>query len=78
MTLHDYPETDSLYIERRHVPAGATVEINDGLMSDPDAQGQVVGLDLDRASVRCDRSRIETRGLPRPVRAPVETTHAET
>ncbi len=78
MTLHDYPETDSLYIERSRVPASTTVEINGGLMSDLDARGQVVGLDLDRASVRCDRPRIETRDLPRPVRAPVETTHAET
>ena len=64
MTLHYYPETDSLYIELRTGPGVETVEIRDGLNVDMDAEGQVVGLDMDRASARFDLSRIETIGLP--------------
>lgn len=64
MTLHYYPETDSLYIELKSGPGVETVEIRDGLNVDMDAEGQVVGLDMDRASARFDLSRIETIGLP--------------
>ena len=78
MTLHCYRETDSLYIELRPRPGVEIVEFSDGLIVGLDAKGRVVGLDLDRASVRCDLSGIETRGLPQPTPASVEKTHAET
>ena len=64
MKIHYYAETDSLYIELR-ADAGVEVrEITDGLNADLDAQGRVVGLDIDRASTQLDLSTLETFALP--------------
>lgn len=64
MKLHYYPETDSLYIE---LAPGAGVEVReiaDGLNADLDADGRVVGLDIDRASKQLDLTKLETVSLP--------------
>jgi len=68
MKLHYYPETDSLYIELVDAPGVETREVVQGLVVDLDAKGNVVGLDIDRASEKLDLSKIETIALP-PVRA---------
>jgi uncharacterized protein YuzE len=68
MKLHYYPETDSLYIELKNVPGTQTREIVEGLNVDLDANGNVVGFDIDHASGKLDLSRIETIALP-PVSA---------
>jgi uncharacterized protein YuzE len=64
MKLHYYPETDSLYIELKPEPGAATCEITDGLNVDLNAQGEVVGLDIDQASTKLDLTTLETQGLP--------------
>lgn len=64
MKLHYYPETDSLYIELKSVPSTETREIVEGLNVDLDANGDVVGFDIDHASGKLDLSRIETIALP--------------
>jgi uncharacterized protein YuzE len=64
MKLHYYPETDSLYIELRAAPGASTREIASGLVADLDARGDVVGLDIDRASTRLDLTTLETVALP--------------
>ena len=64
MKLHYYPETDSLYIELKSVPGTETREITEGLLVDFDANGNVVGLDIDRASRKLDLSKVETIALP--------------
>jgi uncharacterized protein YuzE len=64
MKLHYYPETDSLYIELNESPGAQTREIVEGLVVDLDAQGNVVGFDIDHASKKLDLSRIETIALP--------------
>ena len=64
MKLHYYPETDSLYIEFRTEPGAETREVSDGLNVDLDADGAVVGFDIDRASQRLDLSTLETEALP--------------
>jgi uncharacterized protein YuzE len=61
--LHYYPETDSLYIELKSTPGVETREIADGLVADLDAEGGVVGLDIEHAS-RLDLSTLETTALP--------------
>lgn len=64
MKLHYYPETDSLYIE---LSAGTGVEVRviaDGLNADLDAEGRVVGLDIEHASTQLDLSKLETVSLP--------------
>src|SRR5947207_2418757 len=64
MKLHYYPETDSLYIELNSAPGAETREIVEGLVVDFDADGNVVGFDIDHASAKLDLSRIETVALP--------------
>jgi uncharacterized protein YuzE len=64
MKLHYYPETDSLYIELKNSPGTQTREIVDGLNVDLDANGDVVGFDIDHASGKLDLSSIETVALP--------------
>lgn len=64
MKLHYYPETDSLYIELNTAPGAETREIAEGLVVDFDAAGNVVGLDIDRASRKLDLSKVETIDLP--------------
>ena len=68
MKLHCYPETDSLYIQLTNAPGAEAREIVEGLVVDFDADGNVVGLDIDHASRKLDLSRIETIALP-PVSA---------
>ena len=68
MKLHYYPETDSLYIELKSAPGAETREIVEGLVVDLDANGDVVGFDIDHASSKLDLSKIETIALP-PVHA---------
>jgi uncharacterized protein YuzE len=64
MKLHYYPETDSLYIELKTTPGTETREIVEGLVVDFDAQGNVVGFDIDHASSKLDLSKVETIALP--------------
>jgi uncharacterized protein YuzE len=65
MKLHYYPETDSLYIELSGAPGSQAREIVEGLVVDLDAQGNVVGFDIDHASRKLDLSKVETIALPR-------------
>ena len=64
MKLHYYPETDSLYVEFKSVPGTETREVANGLNVDLDANGDVVGFDIDAASRRLDLSTLETEALP--------------
>ena len=68
MKLHYYPETDSRYIELSSAPGADSREIAEGLVADFDADGNVVGFDIDHASRKLDLSKIETVALP-PARA---------
>ena len=64
MTLHYYPETDGLYIELKSAPGTEAREIVAGLVVDLDANGEVVGFDIDHASRKLDLSKVETIALP--------------
>ena len=64
MKLHYYADTDSPYIELKTTPGAETREIAAGLLVDLDAQGDVVGFDIDGASRRFDLSTLETFALP--------------
>ena len=64
MKLHYYPETDSLYMEFKAKPGAETIEVTEGLNVDIDADGEVVGVDIDQASHRMDLSTLETEALP--------------
>ena len=64
MKLHYCPETDSLYIELKSAPGAAAREIVEGLAVDLDANGDVVGFDIEHASRKVDLSKVETIALP--------------
>ena len=64
MKLHYYPETDSLYIDLNQRPSVDSREIVDGLVVDFDAEGRVVGIDIQHASQSLDLKTLETESLP--------------
>ena len=64
MKLQYCPESDSLYIELEPEPGVEVQEVADGLNVDLDEAGEVVGLDIDRASLRLDLTTLEITSLP--------------
>jgi uncharacterized protein YuzE len=60
MNLHCHPDANSLYAERSNAPGAETRQIVEGLVVDLEADGNVVGFDIDHASAKLDLSRIET------------------
>jgi uncharacterized protein YuzE len=64
MKLNYYAETDSLYIELADGPGVETREVIDGVNVDINADGSVVGIDIDGASRKLDLATLETEGLP--------------
>ena len=70
MKLHYYADTDSLYIELSSRPGVETREIADGLIADIDAQGGIVGLDIDGTASKLNLTTLETVALP------IKATHA--
>lgn len=64
MKLHYDRETDSLYIDLNARPSAESREIQDGLVLDFDAQGRIVGIDIQHASEILDLATLETEALP--------------
>lgn len=64
MKLQYYPDTDSLYIDLNSRPGADAREIVQGLVVDFDAEGNVVGLDIEHASEKLDLQTLETVSLP--------------
>ncbi|MBM3125769.1 MAG: DUF2283 domain-containing protein [Chloroflexi bacterium] len=64
MKFQYYPETDSLYIDLSGNPGADSQEVAPGVVVDFDAQGNIVGIDIDRASKIIDLSRLEANSLP--------------
>jgi uncharacterized protein YuzE len=64
MKLQYYPDTDSLYIELSEKPSSDSQEIANGLVVDFDADGNVVGLDIDHASKKLAIGTLEAVALP--------------
>ncbi len=64
MKFHYYPETDSLYIDLSEKESADSREVVPGVVLDFDADGQLVGVDIDHASKVADLSRLEADSLP--------------
>lgn len=64
MRLRYYPETDSLYIDLADRPSAESLEVAPGVVLDFDAEGALVGIDIDRASRVVDLTRLEVKALP--------------
>lgn len=68
MKLNYYPETDSLYIDLSEQPSVETREISEGVLLDYDAAGNLVGIDIDNASVKVRLKELVLSKLPATVR----------
>jgi len=64
MKFRYYPETDSLYIDLAERDSVDSREVAPGVVLDFDAEGKLVGIDIDRASQVVNLSRLEGEGLP--------------
>jgi uncharacterized protein YuzE len=64
MKFSYYPETDSLYIELSTREGADVREVSDNVLIDIDAEGQIVGIDIQHASEVVDLSRLSVSALP--------------
>ena len=64
MKFHYYPETDSLYIDLSERASADSREVAPGVVLDFDAEGHLVGIDIDHASQIINLSRLEAEALP--------------
>jgi len=64
MQFNYYPDTDSLYINLSNRPSATSQEASQNIVLDFDEDGNLVGIDIDRASQVVDLNRLETQSLP--------------
>lgn len=64
MRLNYYPETDSLYIDLSERTSAESQEISEGIILDYDAEGQLVGIDIDHASKKVELKKLTLSKLP--------------
>ena len=67
MKLNYYPETDSLYIDLSELPSVESREISEGVILDYDADGRLVGIDIDNASHKVEMQKLTLSKLPATV-----------
>jgi uncharacterized protein YuzE len=64
MKLNYYPETDSLYIDLAERTSTESKEVSQGVVLDYDADGSLVGIDIDNASKKLDLKKLILSKLP--------------
>jgi uncharacterized protein YuzE len=64
MKLNYYPDSDSLYIDLSERPSAESREISEGIVLDYDAEGNLVGIDIDNASRKADLKHLTLTRLP--------------
>jgi len=64
MKLNYDRETDSLYIDLNSRPSADSREIQEGVVIDVDANGKIVGIDIQHASEVLDLATLEADSLP--------------
>lgn len=67
MKLNYYPETDSLYIDLSDRPSTESREISEGVVLDYDAEGRLVGIDIDNAGNKVDLQKLILSKMPSKV-----------
>ena len=67
MKLNYYADTDSLYIDLSEQPSVESREISEGVVVDYDANGNLVGIDIDNASKKVQRQQLILNKLPSQV-----------
>jgi uncharacterized protein YuzE len=63
MKLAYYSDTDSLYIDLAEHPSVESREISEGIVLDYDADGNLVGIDIDNASRKVQLQRLVLTGM---------------
>ncbi|MGH7648049.1 MAG: DUF2283 domain-containing protein [Gemmatimonadaceae bacterium] len=63
MKLAYYSETDSLYIDLLEQPSVESREVSEGVVLDYDAEGRLVGIDIDNASRKVQLQRLILTGM---------------
>jgi uncharacterized protein YuzE len=58
MKLTYHQETDSLYIDLVDRPSVDSLEVADGIVLDYDAEGRLVGIDIEHASQKVELQRL--------------------
>jgi uncharacterized protein YuzE len=69
MKLNYYPETDSLYIDLSEKSSVESREISEGVVLDYDAEGNLVGIDIDNASTKVQLKELTLSRLPVDIHA---------
>ena len=64
MKLNYHPETDSLYIDLAERPSAQSRELSEGVVLDYDAEGKLVGIDIDNASNKVNLKKLILGKLP--------------
>jgi uncharacterized protein YuzE len=64
MRLNYYADTDSLYIDLSERPSAESREISEGVVLDYDSEGNLVGIDIDNASLKVDLKKLTLSKLP--------------
>jgi uncharacterized protein YuzE len=64
MKLNYYPETDSLYIDLSERASTESRGISEGVVLDYDADGKLVGIDIDNASNKVELQKLILSRLP--------------
>jgi uncharacterized protein YuzE len=64
MKLNYHSDTDSLYIDLSERTSVESREISDGVVLDYDAEGNLVGIDIDNASRKVALQRLVVNRLP--------------
>lgn len=64
MKLNYYQETDSLYIDLSEKTSVESKEVSEGVVLDYDAEGALVGIDIDNASKKIQLKELILSRLP--------------
>jgi uncharacterized protein YuzE len=64
MKISYYPDTDSLYIDLSEQKSAESREVSEGVVLDYDAQGRLVGIDIDNASKKVELKKLTLSKLP--------------
>lgn len=67
MKLNYYPETDSLYIDLAEKASVESREVSQGVVLDYDADGNLVGIDIDNASRKLELKKLILSKFPAEV-----------
>lgn len=67
MKLNYYPDTDSLYIDLAEKQSTESREVSEGIVLDYDADGNLVGIDIDNASKKLELKKLILNKFPADV-----------